>query len=655
MYADEDIKRGTPIRDFLLKLMLVIVFVLLLLWLLPTRMNNSFNKSSSSNNSDGTDTSVAANRVFVANIQEMKQAGIQYYTVDRLPKRVGSESKLTLRQMIDNKLLLEFTDKNGDKCDIDNSYVSVTNQENEFLMKTYLKCNDEEDYILINIGNYSYCSTKNSVCEKKETNNNKKTIVSNDSKSEESVNSLEKDNSSTISASGPKCVLEVESGQLGNNGWYIGSVRVGFKSKESVEGTKISEYGIGTSSSVNYNGNNFITINNDGTSKIYGYVKDSNGKSSVCSITVKKDSINPDCNISVLSGSKNTNGYYVGKVTVGFVKKIDNGSGLVSYGLSKTNNYDYNGKTELVISDIGSTKIYGYVKDKAGNTKICSTVVTIVNQDNDSTVSNPSCELVVTSGTKGNNNWYISNVVVGFRTKNSTNGARITAFGIGTSENYNNNTTYNISKDGTYTIKGYVKDSNGYISTCSINVKRDSTKPICSLSVISGTKNSSDEYTSNIVIGFKSKTDATSGIGSYGIDRVLSYGNNTSYNVTAEGSHTIYGYVKDNAGNTNICSIKVVKKTSAYEYQYYKTFGTEYDVWSSWITKEYDCNNPPEFKKTSTYESVDLDSGGENCIYKYRSRKVTSDTYTDYKWSHYNDSALLNAGYNYTGTKRLTN
>ena len=33
---------------------------------------------------------------------------------------------MTLKQLLDNKLILEFTDKNGNTCDTTNSYVQVT-------------------------------------------------------------------------------------------------------------------------------------------------------------------------------------------------------------------------------------------------------------------------------------------------------------------------------------------------------------------------------------------------------------------------------------------------------------------------------------------------------------------------------------------------
>lgn len=583
MYSDDEEKRGFPVRDFLIKLVVIIIIVLLIMWLLP------INKGKDS----GTDLSPLTDRIFNANLQEMKEAAIPYFTTERLPEE-GKVVKLTLQEMLDKKLLLPFTDKNGDTCDTKNSYVTVEDIGDEYLMTVHLKCNDDEGEIVVYLGCYDYCAN-NGVCEKQEKEN--------------------EDEKEPVKT-GPSCTLEITSGTTGSNGWYVGNVKVQFKSKKTTSsGAKITSYGISTSSTATYNKENSVTITKDGTSKVYGYVKDSSGKTAVCTITVKKDTTKPKCNLTILSGTKNENGKYVGNVKVGFSSKTDAGSGVSSYGISTSSKADYNGKQNYTISKVGTTKVYGYVKDKAGHTSVCSTSVTI--EETKSVVSKPSCELQVTSGTLGNNNWYTSNIVVSFKNKTTTNGASIVKFGIGTSENYSGANNYTLSADGTHIIKGYVEDSNGYKSTCSITVKRDATKPSCSLSVISGTKNDSDQYTSDIKIGFKSKTDATSGMNSYGIGKSTTYQNNTSYIISTDGTYTINGYVKDNAGNTNVCSIKVTKKTATYEYQYSKNIPTTYSAWSAWKTDEYNCAAPPSFKATALYQAEDLGSTKVIASYDY--------------------------------------
>ena len=114
-------------------------------------------------------------------------------------------------------------------------------------------------------------------------------------------------------------------------------------------------------------------------------------------------------------------------------------------------------------------KVYGYIKDYAGNTAVCDITI---NRNAEHKDSNPSCTLEIAEGTLGANGWYLGNVNVRFASKTTTNGATITGFGIGFGETYAGNNTYLVTKDGTSTLYGYVKDSNDNKATCSIVVKK---------------------------------------------------------------------------------------------------------------------------------------------------------------------------------------
>ena len=583
MYNDDEDRKTQPIKSFLMCLILIIIFVLLLVWLLPMPNLTGLN-----------------NKIFNANIQEMKNAAIPYFTTDKLPKLEGDSVKLTLQEMIDLKLLLPFTDKNGEACDTQNSYILLTKKkEGEgYELKTYLKCKDEENYILTTLGCYAYCNS--AVCEKEEQ------------KKEEKKDTPKPTPTPTPTKTGPSCVLVITGGAKGENGWYHSNVTVGFKSK-SGGSYKITGYGIGTSTT--YAGNNTYTVSKDGTTTVYGYVKNSNGKTAVCSVVVKKDTVKPSCTVSVLSGSKGSDGSYISDVVVGLTSKTDATSGVKAYGMAESATPVFNSKSNLTITTNGTHKVYGYVKDASGNVGTCD-ISFKRNKPSGPETSNPSCSLQVSTGTMGNNGWYVSNVVIGFATKQTTGGAKITGFGLGTSENYNNNTTYTVNKDGSITVYGYVKDSYGNKAVCSKTVKRDATKPVCVLKVTAGTYNSSGYYTSDITIGFSSKSDATSGMNSFGIGKTTTYGNNTSYKITTVGKHTVYGYVKDNAGNTNTCSI-TVEKRNIIEYQYKKDFAAQYSAWSDWATYTYSPSNPPKFGKYPLIEMVDLGKTSELDHYTY--------------------------------------
>lgn len=164
MYTEERPRRGHLLKEFIMKLILIIIFVLLLIWLVPWPNMDSYINS----------LNPLKDQIFNSNLQTMKEAGITYFTTERLPKEVGDKTTLSLQQMLDMKLLIPFTDRNGNSCDVTKSYVSLEKKETEYIMKVNLKCGEEEDYILVHLGCYSYCTTD--ICEAKPQPSVKPTI-----------------------------------------------------------------------------------------------------------------------------------------------------------------------------------------------------------------------------------------------------------------------------------------------------------------------------------------------------------------------------------------------------------------------------------------------------------------------------------------------
>lgn len=589
-------EREYPMRNFLIKVILFVIFIILLLWLLPMPKINLRGES---------------NKIFNSNLNSMKEVGKEYFTRDKLPEKVGDKKKLTLKEMLDQKLLLPVTDSEGKECDINKSYVEITKKEKDYQFKINLKCGKQEDYIISNVGCYNYCP--NSVCEKEVI------IVNKECKNNCSKAPIKKPTTiiNTV-ITGPLCELYVTSGEKGENEWHLSDVNVAFKYRSTTQrGAEVREYGISTDPTPTYNGKSNYKVRGEGQTKVYGYVKDSNNKTAICSILVKKDTVAPSCDIAITKANVDNNGLYNGNVTASFTSKLDQTSGVKAFGMNSSSQVLFNSKREFTVSGSGRHNIYGFVKDYAGNVKQCSVGFEI--KQNDNNTSTPSCELAIQSGVKGDNDWYVSPVKVIFKNKNSTNGATITRYGLGKDEVYNNYNYINAIKDGYYLVRGFVQDSNGNKAICSIRFKKDATKPECSLGVESGTYKDG-YYTSNVTIGFNNKSDNLSGLRAFGIGKSENYNNGLSYYLTNDGKHTIYGYVKDNAGNKNICSINVEKKKIGYEYQYMKHFEETYSNWSNWEEKTYNPSNPPKFEKTKFHESVDL---GKQTITKYRYKNTS--------------------------------
>lgn len=160
----EERKDRFSVRDLIIQILFIALFVFLLLWLFPTKGDLSKLSLGSSNNSDKDTNTVLYDRIFNENIIAMKDAAKSYYTTPRLPQNVGDKVSMTLGEMLEKKILLPFTDKNGKTCDKTDSYVEITKADDEYVMKVNLKCKDEENYLLVYMGCYDYCST--TICEK---------------------------------------------------------------------------------------------------------------------------------------------------------------------------------------------------------------------------------------------------------------------------------------------------------------------------------------------------------------------------------------------------------------------------------------------------------------------------------------------------------
>ncbi len=128
------------IRDLVIKIFLILLFVFLITLLFPMPNLTPF-----------------YNRIFNDNVQTMKDAAEDYFTKERMPEKVGDSSKLTLKQMIDKKLILPFLDKNGNECDLEKSYVRVTKKKTEYELEVHLTCGNESNFIVEPIGCYNFC------------------------------------------------------------------------------------------------------------------------------------------------------------------------------------------------------------------------------------------------------------------------------------------------------------------------------------------------------------------------------------------------------------------------------------------------------------------------------------------------------------------
>lgn len=93
-----------------------------------------------------------ATNTYINNINLMKEAGFEYFKGNNLPDKIGESNKITLEEMVNSNLLLDFKDESGNVCNKEESYIKVTKSlENEYNMKVFLSCKKNSDYIVTTI------------------------------------------------------------------------------------------------------------------------------------------------------------------------------------------------------------------------------------------------------------------------------------------------------------------------------------------------------------------------------------------------------------------------------------------------------------------------------------------------------------------------
>ena len=217
MYYDDNVKIKIDWKSLILKLVLVVLFVLLIIWLFPVPKLDTF-----------------YNKVYNENLTSMKDAARNYFTADKLPSNTGTKSTITLKDMLDKKMITEFTDKNNNACNKNDSYAQVTRTEDgDYVLKVQLSCDEKSDYIIEDLA-VNNTTIINNIDNGNSTNNN---ISNNNNNNNETT----KTNNNNTNNNNEDDGIEIDKSSLnGSDLKYDKSGALEYEYKRAITKTNIS-------------------------------------------------------------------------------------------------------------------------------------------------------------------------------------------------------------------------------------------------------------------------------------------------------------------------------------------------------------------------------------------------------------------------------
>ena len=362
----------------------------------------------------------------------------------------------------------------------------------------------------------------------------------------------------------PECSVSVEGNPTMVNGWYTDK-HIRLLLNKSDAGSGIAEHGMSRNTSATYNSWNDVDRYEDTDSvTYYGYVKDNAGNEGKCDFKFKKDSTppsQPKAIVKLSGAATSTKLVSYNSASTLWTNQTITWTGFESsdsYALPEDNSIVLNGSgIERYYFKVGDNGTWGWFDPTQSYNYNSNTVLYMKTRDNagnESAVSGPYIFQIdktppecINEG--GSTAWTNNSVTISGICRDSGSGC----------QKDNVWWTINEEMNSTTLSPGTVKDKAGNETVCPHDrtVRIDKTPPSCSIT-INGTKGLDNWYTSPEVTLTLNKSDTASGIAQYGITARKK----TWYNKATQQTYdydttgiTYYGYVKDNAGNTNSCNV----------------------------------------------------------------------------------------------------
>ncbi len=317
-------------------------------------------------------------------------------------------------------------------------------------------------------------------------------------------------------------------GTKGEQGWYKSNVTLtvspGSDAGSGVAKTTYQISGVQTVTERELPQSKSVVLTENGFNRVIITTYDVAGNYTQKTVDVKIDKTTPlGVELKIISGSKNTNGWYNTDVTVQIEGQSNNSpSGIAKReyqligtdggaNISKTK---FDGNQEVTVTQSGKYTLKAFTYNVAGNVQVQQITFNIDKDAPNKPTVNVTSEKPIYNG------WYSNNITVTLNSNKDVGPSTEQSFSYvstiaGTSSKRTETTppkVININNDGIYTYDVYSVDYASNESHVQSEVKVDKTPPNSADFVITGTKGLDNWYVSDVDISYTGGSDATSGI-----------------------------------------------------------------------------------------------------------------------------------------------
>ena len=148
-------------KRIIFKIILILAIILILFLIVPNFI--SYKKSNKNiKNAISVSEKESSNNAL---LDSFKEASYEYFDNSLLPEKDNDVKTVKLKKLYEKKLIKTLKTDSGKTCSSTETFSEVTKIDDYYLVKVYLKCGSDSDYIIVKAKKYSTC--KNTICDKK--------------------------------------------------------------------------------------------------------------------------------------------------------------------------------------------------------------------------------------------------------------------------------------------------------------------------------------------------------------------------------------------------------------------------------------------------------------------------------------------------------